>query len=383
MEDTHIDITPEPKEQDTSVKETATDILGDEHIKISNTGVKALALVGFVFILSFFVWGAIQIIPSGENAVTSAVSSVISVPNFKKDEGILFTFPTHNVQSGRNFPLTWTHKTSGEGVYLFEYACVENVGIEIKSKAGDTIKVACGKPLNIGDVKVFEFTIFSTEKRFVDVPMSIMFLPDDASLAITQASTFLTVSNKNPTGGKTIENTESTVVPARGSAVGGKKSSTQRGIKTTETRVIESGKTGGSVGTAIKPSFQTGVPDLSVTIMATGVVDKSSNTLTPKALVGQNDRAGIRFEVKNIGTKASGAWTFIVDLPLSTGTYVFRPKEQQASLNPNERTEYTLGFDGITRSKDKAEVIINIDTAREVPETNRKNNTAKVTMPIQ
>ena len=59
-----------------------------------------------------------------------------------------------------------------------------------------------------------------------------------------------------------------------------------------------------------------GLADLEVRVLATGVIDRTTNVFTARQNISLGERAAVRFEVINNGTNQSGAWSFGALLPL-------------------------------------------------------------------
>ena len=359
-------ITTRERVTDTS---TSTMITTPDATPLLTFTIKVMAIVGLIAILSLGAFAVTKVAPlAHDNFLANVVQSItaIFIPS-EEQETIEFTIDTHNLDAEKEFVLSFEHTTKRQGTYFFSYTCTDGVSIEVENALGEDEKISCGTSFLITNAtKTLPITVTSTKNRFSDISVFITFIPNKQDDASVQGSTILTVTNTKVSS-STSEKEEKPNTGGTGTAV------VTPGKSTTETNVI-SGNTGG--GTPTSSSDPNGVADLVVSIIATGVVDKTTNAFTPR-LVEENDRAAIRFQVENIGTKVSGAWSFIVDLPLSSGTYVYRPNELQTTLYPGERVEYTLGFDGIDRSTKSAKTVINIDTERAVVETNRANNVAE------
>lgn len=117
-----------------------------------------------------------------------------------------------------------------------------------------------------------------------------------------------------------------------------------------------------------------GNADLSVRIIDTGVVNRNTNILTPTASVNSGDRVGVRFEVINNGSTATGNWQFSANLPTSDYNAVNYSSDVQPSLNPGERFVFTLSFDNI-RNIGNNTATITVDSSNQVYESSESNNT--------
>jgi len=353
--------------ENTPVEENEENSSSSTKQKVLQTSMNIFAVIGIISLLSLGALGTMKLANITPQSLVAAVSNFTSIFVPANEKPITFNLETYNVDVEEPFTLAWTHQTRLSGTYLFQYDCRENVSVEAKDSDGILKEVTCDTPFSFkNENNTASLIFYSTQGRFTDIPINLTFIPEDSSKATQQGSALLTIVNKN------ISDEGSPV------SVGG---TVSRGAETKETHLI-GGNRGTSDTTDINVSNPARIPDLKVTVLATGVVDKTTNDFTPSVAVGENDRAAIRFEVRNVGTKSSGIWSFIIDLPISSGTYVFRSDSNQRSLNPGERIEYTLGFDSINRTNDTIEAIINIDTERRVAETNRENNTASAVIEI-
>ncbi len=136
------------------------------------------------------------------------------------------------------------------------------------------------------------------------------------------------------------------------------------------TNIVNNGGTvGGNYGTQA---------DLIVRIVSTGIVDKNTNQFYATNNVGYNDRAAIKFEIENVGGTASGQYRFQAYLPTNDSNSLYT-SGYQPSLNPGQKTIFTVGFDNI-RSQGNNPVSVTVDYNNEVAETNNNNNTTSTTI---
>lgn len=137
-----------------------------------------------------------------------------------------------------------------------------------------------------------------------------------------------------------------------------------------------------TIGTAPKPTpVLTGLPDLTVAIVATGYLTSSDTSSFIKSdTVPDGLRGAIKFSISNIGTNASGRFDFEATLP-TTRTYTFT-SDYQNSLLPGEKIEYVLGFDR-TRSGDERTISVDVDEEDDIKESNENNNSDSKTVRIK
>lgn len=133
------------------------------------------------------------------------------------------------------------------------------------------------------------------------------------------------------------------------------------------------------IGGTVTPVLS-GKSDLYVTITQVGYLknsDSSSFVATTNIPDGENVAA--KFTVINIGTNATGSWSFEARIPTSS-SYKFNSPVQQ-SLLPNERIEYVLGFDRAQTGTNKT-ITITVDDDNNVSESNENNNSDTATVTI-
>lgn len=133
--------------------------------------------------------------------------------------------------------------------------------------------------------------------------------------------------------------------------------------------------------TGVTVSDPNGDIDLELTILATGILDRSRNReFVERDEVDGNDTVAVKFQVKNIGTKSSGEWWYRAELPTDSGfTY---DSEEQLELKPGERMEFVLAFTDIEDDRGTAEVEIEIDPSRDLDESSRSNNRETVEIDV-
>jgi hypothetical protein len=133
--------------------------------------------------------------------------------------------------------------------------------------------------------------------------------------------------------------------------------------------------------TATTAPVLSGLPDLSVHILATGyLASTSTDSFIATTTIPSGTRPAIKFSIQNIGTNVTPVgWHFSAAIPTQSA-YVFYSPAQQALL-PGDRVEYTLGFDqaspGVNRS-----ISIIADSDGRVSESAENNNSATTQVTI-
>lgn len=118
-----------------------------------------------------------------------------------------------------------------------------------------------------------------------------------------------------------------------------------------------------------------GRPDLSVSILAVGMIDPTTGTLVERMPIDRQDIGAVRFIVRNVGTAASGSWRFSASLPVSTDEDSYT-STAQASIGPGGNITYTLKFDNTVPGDVFS---VRVDPAGKLNEARTANNTASVT----
>ncbi len=137
-----------------------------------------------------------------------------------------------------------------------------------------------------------------------------------------------------------------------------------------------------NVGTVPKPTpVLTGLPDLTVEIVATGYLTSSdTSTFVKSDTVPDDLRPAVKFSISNKGTNASGRFDFEATLPTSR-SYTFT-SDMQDSLLPGGQIDYVLGFDR-ARSGSNRVISISVDEDNDIRESNESNNSDSVTLEIE
>jgi len=126
-----------------------------------------------------------------------------------------------------------------------------------------------------------------------------------------------------------------------------------------------------------------GDPDLTVTITDVGYLRTKNDTDT---FVASNSASSgrdgaVKFTVKNIGTNVTGSWKFQAILPTSSSNSTFTSPTQD-SLQPGESVDFVLGFQH-TRSDNDRDIVIKVDSAKTVDESDEGNNSDSDTIDLK
>lgn len=335
---------------------------------IRTASLKGLAVVGFIAILIFGIWGVIQVgrmLPNVFSAISAAAVSLSSI--FVPAERLELTLPSANVASGEPFTLTWTHEGKrAEGTYTVSFECRDGLSMEAPSRNGVYQKVFCNTPFNLtNETSSMKLIALSNQSRYLDVPMKLTFTRLSDSKVTAETQTALTVVNEKISTTVAAPTTPSTpATPTTGTGV-------RPGTPSRNTYVITQ---------AGRVSDPNGRPDLAVTILDTGTID-ANNIYTKAGAVKRTERGAVRFVVENQGTKTIDGWAFNAVLP-TLPMHIFSSPMQPA-LGPGDKVEYTLGFDQVDGAATGNSITINADPTNSVwNEITENNNIAKVILTI-
>lgn len=329
-------------------------------VVLKDTGIKFLAVIGFITLLTIGTWGSVQVaryIPSSVSTLTASVVNLTSrlFPASRQADNILFTVESRTIASGEPFALAWKNNRNA-GIYEFSYICTD--GFSFETEAGELIN--CDDPFTfINTDNTLALVPVSLDNRFIDVSVTLAFKADESG-ADADGTIFLTVINENVTDSRSAfdEDTSTDSTPE---------------APQSDTLII-----GGSSGA---PISLFGLPDLSVRILEIGTIDKSTGDFVATSTVVRGEKAAVRFEVINVGTNVSGFWNFRAILP-TTSVPEYKPKELQASLNPGGRILYTITFDRLKHATEGL-FTIEIDPDSVLNEVTRTNNRAEIIIGIQ
>lgn len=327
--------------------------------------VKSLAIIGLVALLALGTWGTVQIIrttPSLFSGLSAAVSS-LSFKFFPAGTPSLsLTLQSYSVKSDEAFTLTWNEEEAPtEHRYAFVYECADELSFTTPNTNGGTTRIACGELYTFESAtRSLTLTPLSHTTRFLDVTIKLSMVTENQIVA--EDEVMLTVVSE-----RIVSSTSTTPAPTPAPSTGG-----------------------GSTGTSYYPVYTTvtaprtsdpnGYIDLSVEILETGVLESRGDRFVSTGRnLDQDERGGVRFVVRNLGTKTAEDWIFEAKLP-TRPAFTYKSKSQP-DLGPGDRIEFTLGFDRLTRS-DEGKITVEVDPRDSLNESNRNNNQTSVTVNI-
>jgi len=296
---------------------------------------KTLAVVGFVAVVIFVTWLAVQIVSLVPGAFSSLAGLAEDVQSGRQTQNNLEIVVVDSmVNSKEPVAIAWSDMER-DGAYVFEYDCTEGVSVDILTTSGEITPIACNTQFMLPQDTFSIDALFSSEKtRFVDVPYTIGFIKNDEVELAFEDSKVLTIINATIPAG--IVSGEST---------------TEEPVEETPTPIVDEPVTPVTPPAPITPTYTyvttyskpvsnpNGSTDLVTTYSGVGILTSADKFVT-KAELRIGDRNAFQFQVKNAGDKTSTDWKFIATLPSGEK---FTSKVQEP-LKPNEQATLTIGF---------------------------------------
>lgn len=302
-----------------------------------------LAVAGFIILIVIIVWGAYHLL----RLTGSGISSLFT--RIRGGSAIELTAPA-TATSGTALTVSWKYSPTENGTYALLYQCKSGFRFEMKTPAGTQAALPCGNAYTLGTATNVSLTPILTGTSSLDVPLSVVFMPS------------ATTSTSRPQGAATIRVTAAAGAPAPAPA----QPSTPAAPATPKPST--SGSTPGS-GTIPKVS---GPADISVHIIAVGVIDARTNMFVARAPISAHEIMAVKFDIGNIGASPTGTWNFTAQLPSSPVHTFVSPA--QRSLAPGDHIENTLRFSPVAPGGGM--IFISVDPANTVRESNEGNNNA-------
>ncbi len=338
-----------------------------------DTAKQVLRGVGALVFVVAIVWVGMQsfrVLPGVRHLFANALVSVQSF--FSPEERIVVSVIDSQVVVDKPFNITWEHRGKEDrGSYTMMYECRDSVHLARVSSTGGESTIFCNTEVPIlGDETNLSLIARGNVIGAVDVPFYVRFTRNNTSVISEEGSTAIRVQEMYfDTGIATSTDSTATTPSTPSTPV-----TPVPGTPTTVTIPIVTSPT----------SDPNGEADLSIRIIAVGLVDKNSGSFSerneiPKDLPS-NKRGAIKFEIENKGTKKTGDdWNFSAKLPTSP-SYTYTSQSQQ-DLYPGDKIEFIIGFDKLV-NKDEASYTITVDPKDEIDESNEKNNSITRTIEI-
>lgn len=256
-----------------------------------------IAIVGLILLIVIVIWGLLHLAGLSQGWFSTLFNT--------GGPKVTVTAPA-KVTSGEDFTVTWKYSSSEKGNYAFVYQCKN--GLQIKS--GTNI-IPCGNAFTVGTQTTLTLTpTLITSIASTSVPISVAFLPSATSSKMVQGAATIIVENVtvNPAA------TPPVTVPPPAATPPASQTSVQTAPKT--------------------PA------DLSVRIIAMGVIDMNTGMFVNRPPVSSNEIAAAQFDISNIGGSTSGTYYFSANLP-TIGGYVYN-SPAQTPLAPGDHMINTL-----------------------------------------
>lgn len=316
---------------------------------------KTFAIIGVVAVLLVGMWlavNAVTMVPRLASMLASAMVSMSSI--FVPGERIEISV-SDVIENEKPFTLSWDHiNKSDKGTYAFSFVCAEDLYFTSSLSTGGEI-ITCNTPFQSAELKGnITLTPHTKAIKDLDTTFIVAFVEAGSTTASAESRVAATVTAKSST-----VTTPKPTTPVTGVTP---KPPKTPGTTTTNTYTY--------TGTST-PSNPNGVVNLRGKVIAVGVLDRTTGEFTASTSINISARVGVKFEIENIGTRTSSAWSFIAQLP-TTPFHSFQ-SAAQIPLAPGDKIEYTLGFDSVEGQK-KVQFLLNVDPSAQTYDVDRTNN---------
>ncbi|MBI2096980.1 MAG: hypothetical protein HYT40_02385 [Candidatus Sungbacteria bacterium] len=326
--------------------------------RIIRLGLLIFAAIGLLAVLGFGIWGAIKLaagFPSPKTALTRLASLVSGVTLTRERIAPIATVTVDPkaVTTGNTFTIAWERGGNDEniGAYELTYPCDTSATLQLPS--GETIQ--CNALFNLWSKNSMTLAIISKSLSPVNLPISIYFTAQGKSEPVLVGTGNITVTPKQ----EILPNANVPPAPKPEPAI------LTPGTETTNTYFIGS-----------QTKIGSGAADLTIQIVDVGIINEATGIFTHATSVNPNQRAGIVFDVTNIGGVPSQQWKFQAALPAAGGNFT---SDTQDSIAAGARIRYTIGFRDLNHRGENT-AVITIDPHQQISDVNRANNTASTTI---
>lgn len=314
----------------------------------------ALSVIGFLAVIIFIAWCAIQIVRIAPSAFNSLASLSQGINQYRDslqpdaDGPLVIQSETASTTSGTPIELSW--KRDGRlGRYAFSHSCRDGMTVELVDTEG-LRALSCGTRYDLGDIDTITIIVNSETEPIVEMPYIISFMRTNDTEPVRVGESTVTVVNDE------VAMHEET--PTEGSVLGESDDTSKE-----DTPVVVTKPSTPTPVYTLPTSDPNGYSDLKTTFIATGRIVGGKFV---KDSLKQNEEGALQFEIQNIGTKLSEKWSYSVLLPDSE-TYT---SPLQAPLMPTERVIISIGFPTDNDSSHAFAVVV-----AEASDKNLTNNT--------
>ena len=311
------------------------------------------AVVGLIAVLGFGVWGIAKIaktLPSPAGAVSRLASLISGITLTKElvESASNVTADPKTIISGETFTLEWRAPNKGTaGIYELEYDCHAELTLALPT--GE--EILCNAPFNLWSKETMGLTAISKSEAPAELSISINFIAQGTNVPAKVGSANIIVSPKEDTP-------KAAGAPPKAAAL-------TAGKEKISARLVD----------GIVPSVG-GAANLAIQIADVGIINETTGVFTHATSVSANQRAGIVFDIMNIGGVPSSQWRFRAALPAAGGDYL---SDAQDPIAAGTKVRYTIGFKDLTKTGENA-AAITIDPSQQISDADRANNTATTTI---
>ena len=266
---------------------------------------RSLVSVSILIVIILAIVAIIKFLPQGLSA-GSSISSYLSSFFQPKEQLVLSAIP-QPVISGDTVTISINHikkDPSAIGAYSFTYPCTAGFNFEVPNSKSKNDILPCAQTIFHVDASPLKLITISTNNKSVTVPVTVSYTLQGSStprvsniISITAVKKTSSTTAQNPVTPITIDTTSTNATT------------------TIKVPVLPPLPTFTDLQSAPSVVAQTGPADLSVNIIAVGVLDPWTNAFIPRPAFGPQDRVAIRFIVANRGSHATGRWQFKADFP--------------------------------------------------------------------
>lgn len=289
---------------------------------------KIVSVGGFIGLIIILAWLGIKIVAFMPTAVSSLASLADSVYNYRAPEITIVSNRSESL-TGETFELSWPVPKQ-PGTFSISYACTDGVSADAHVNQ-NIVTLPCGEIYPLGAVSGVALRVFSERIRYADIPVTIHFIRANDDTIIAKNTRLIKVINEN------IKNEYLTDLSEPENGVEDNVPIEEPSTTVTQTPELPQQTVQYTYGVPV--SDPDGVIDLEASYITVGTV--TGSVFTPLgSLVANINQSAIQFAVKNIGTKTSDPWTYLLQLP--NGTVYTSPTQEP--LKPNERAVITQGF---------------------------------------
>jgi hypothetical protein len=286
--------------------------------------------IGIIIILSFLSIRLVQSLPSTVSYLASLADGVY---NFRDDQ-IVLVASSKEIFSGDSTTLSWSSPKRG-GTFSLSFPCSEGIRIETMHEDEETTsELDCDQMVPIGTHHELTLKISSDQLHSATIPLTVYHFHPVSENALSENFVRINVVNSAIPSDFFSEQTRE-IIPLSPTATDTASTPTA----TEETPTQPTKKTVAYTVYKIPVSDPNGFTDLEMSYITIGNII-NTQFVPYGSTIHTAKQSAIQFTVKNIGTKTSTSWTYLLRLP--DGSVYTSPN--QAPLHPNERVTITQGF---------------------------------------